>query len=344
KTSSSSTGSGDCGSGGGDCPLPLHVWRVPCSKSDVFGSQALSMLEKRRLMQLLQLCLDWGVRYQERVDVLSRNETAALHVGRSLQRPQNKGDATVGDPLDALGFEAAGRPFQEFLAHAKLSPRLQSLVTHVLALPPPLPAAVAGSTGTAAATAAAAAAAAGVPAGIDTGAGLRGVWRHLSSLGRFGNTAFLAPPLYGSGELSGCFCRTAAVWGAIYILRRSVTALLVEEGGSADGSDLSADGGAGDDAVADVTGSATATALDSSGNGADIMLALRTLRRVSIVDGSVLPGLARAAIVLPPGLAGIGNAAAIHVLQLDETLKVTPPNSGLFLLHLSTTDLAPVEI
>lgn len=51
--------------------------------------------------------------------------------------------------------------------------------------------------------------------------------RHLSALGRFGETAFIAP-LYGVGELPQSFCRMAAVHGAVYVLRRQLKGAMVD--------------------------------------------------------------------------------------------------------------------
>ena len=53
------------------------------------------------------------------------------------------------------------------------------------------------------------------------------IGRHLSALGRFGETAFIAP-LYGVGELSQSFCRMAAVYGAVYVLRRQLKGAVVD--------------------------------------------------------------------------------------------------------------------
>ena len=53
------------------------------------------------------------------------------------------------------------------------------------------------------------------------------IGRHLSALGRFGETAFISP-LYGVGELSQSFCRMAAVHGAVYVLRRQLKGAVVD--------------------------------------------------------------------------------------------------------------------
>lgn len=51
--------------------------------------------------------------------------------------------------------------------------------------------------------------------------------QHLSALGQYGKTAFLVP-MYGcGGELSQFFCRSAAVYGATYLLRRSIYEIIL---------------------------------------------------------------------------------------------------------------------
>ena len=57
--------------------------------------------------------------------------------------------------------------------------------------------------------------------------GLDDLVRHLNALGRFGDTAFLVP-MYGSGELSQSFCRSGAVYGSTYMLRRSPLAIFLD--------------------------------------------------------------------------------------------------------------------
>ncbi|KAL3188438.1 hypothetical protein MRX96_003417 [Rhipicephalus microplus] len=60
---------------------------------------------------------------------------------------------------------------------------------------------------------------------------LKSVQKFLESLGRYGNSPFLAS-LYGSGELPQCFCRLCAVYGGIYHLQRGPGALLLNEDGA----------------------------------------------------------------------------------------------------------------
>ncbi len=57
---------------------------------------------------------------------------------------------------------------------------------------------------------------------------MQAVCRHLTALGHYGHTALLAP-MYGIGEVSQSFCRIAAVHGGIYILKRGIRGLLIED-------------------------------------------------------------------------------------------------------------------
>ncbi|XP_038055645.1 rab proteins geranylgeranyltransferase component A 2-like [Patiria miniata] len=70
---------------------------VPCSRSDVFSSKYVSVLEKRMLMRLIEFCLH----YQDRLEDFE---------------------------------EFRDRPFEEFLKARKLTPTLQHFVMHSIAM------------------------------------------------------------------------------------------------------------------------------------------------------------------------------------------------------------------
>ncbi|CAM9323865.1 unnamed protein product [Scytosiphon promiscuus] len=194
--------------------MGLGLSRVPCSKADVFGTRLLTPLEKRRLMKFLLFASDWGIQ-RAGEDVLARNE-AGLGKGRSLRRPQNRETAS-GD----FGAEAyAGKPFAEFLKSCGLPERVRAMITHALALLP------GGGDGGGEAGLREEGGGGGLP-GVTTEEGLEAVCRHISALGRFGETAFITP-MYGVGELSQSFCRMAAVHGAICILRRQLTGAVID--------------------------------------------------------------------------------------------------------------------
>lgn len=105
-------------------------------------------------------------------------------------------------PEEYRGFE--GRPFLEFLQSKQLSKNVEHYVLHAIAM---------------------------VDATTPTLQALKSVQKFLESLGRYGNSPFLAS-LYGSGELPQCFCRLCAVYGGIYHLQRGPGALLLNEDGA----------------------------------------------------------------------------------------------------------------
>ena len=51
--------------GGLNSKSKKSVFQVPCSRSDVFGSKAISMIEKRMLMKFLEFALNYESRAQE---------------------------------------------------------------------------------------------------------------------------------------------------------------------------------------------------------------------------------------------------------------------------------------
>jgi len=54
--------------------------------------------------------------------------------------------------------------------------------------------------------------------------GIQSLEKYIASLGKYGTTAFIAQ-LYGVSEMPQAFCRLCAVYGGLYILRRTVTEL-----------------------------------------------------------------------------------------------------------------------
>lgn len=140
---------------------------VPCSRSDVFSSKNVTVLEKRMLMKFLTFCKEFE------------------------QHPD-----------EYRGFE--GRPFLEFLQSRQLSKNVEHYVLHAIAM---------------------------VDGEMPTLQALKSVQKFLESLGRYGNSPFLAS-LYGSGELPQCFCRLCAVYGGIYHLQRGPSAILRNEQGA----------------------------------------------------------------------------------------------------------------
>ncbi|KAI2506562.1 GDP dissociation inhibitor [Fragilaria crotonensis] len=288
--------------------------RVPCSKGDVFASKLLNPLEKRKLMKFLQLVMDFAISEQavaaaDEEDVSVSEELQSvnerqLNQGRSLSRPQNK--AVKTDDLATLKemVESDEIDFETYLTEKqKLSPSLKSLVRHALALEI-------------------------TSKSVSIGNGMRRLCQHLQGLGKFGSTAFLVP-LYGSGEFPQAFCRSAAVHGGTYLLRREPKCVELTDGcvtgvviqGSTEES--------GDKTVA-------CTHVIVPANTTQNAPSKHLLRRVSIVSDKIVEDVdAQRHIILIPPNSKLGNENAIHGIVLDHTVKVVPPNCTL--LHLTTT-------
>lgn len=184
---------------------------VPCSKSDVFNSKLLSVMEKRLLMKFLQQAADYGkTALGTEVRTLNEHELAQ---GRALHRPQNK------DPNSVASIQPGDESFQDFMTLCKLPPRLQSIVTHALCLH------LRGDAGPAIMVDISCSETTRV-AGLKASEGLKKLAAHMNSIGKFGDTAFLTT-MYGLSELVQAFCRCCAVWGGIYMLRSSIRKLVL---------------------------------------------------------------------------------------------------------------------
>ena len=338
---------------------------VPCSKNDVFSSKLLSPMEKRRIMKFLQLALDYSLLLAEQEEqenskeenknqkpesdeaVTSWNERH-LNQGRSLARPQNKAVST--DDMSILkDCMQQNQDFEEYLAkQQKLSPALISLVRYALALEPidVSPSTAEGKENDKQDNA--------TLASSSLESGMLRLCRHMQALGRFGATAFLVP-LYGSGELPQAFCRSAAVYGATYLLRRSLCGValspdskqvvgvhLLPNEDSKDSKEA-----ASSKSFKNVTchHAVIPEHLVSSQSTLAASSAKRVLRRTSILRGKPLVAKPeeqqRLALIFPPNSVD-GHAYTIHGLLLDETVNVAPhlsvkkPRVGCSVLHLST--------
>ena len=292
--------------------------RVPCSKGDVFNTKLLSPLEKRKLMKFLQLVMDFATKQQVTEEigdedgdvstegVQSLNERQ-LNQGRSLARPQNKAVQTDGLASLQEAVDSGEMDFENYLKKQhKLSGSLLALVRHALALETTHRSATLKD-------------------------GMNRLCRHLQGLGRYGTTAFLAP-LYGSGEFPQAFCRSAAVHGGTYLLRRRPRSLVlsenerkVVEGVLLDGADgVEAKKVACDHVVVSQFALAPKTC------------ATKILRRVCVIAGDVIreTNEQRHVLLIPPG-SSFGNTNAIHGLAMDASARVCPRDCTL--LHLTTT-------
>jgi len=342
----------------------LQLSRVPCSKGDVFQTKLLSPVEKRRLMKFLQLASDYAISVEtaktgneerpasaggdeeemgensggdrqaeesaEANNIKSLNERQLLQ-GRSLTRPQNKVVST--SDLDTLrGYIEREVDFEEYLQTVhNLPDRLRMIVIHAMAME--------------------SANAAGC---YPTGRAMNDLCRHLLSLGRYGGTAFLIP-MYGSGELSQSFCRSAAVHGATYLLRRPAKGLVCTSGKNDDGMVvngvvLGGDVDSSGKSIPEKIVRAKRAIVSSESLALDAMpqfaSSRRIVRRVSILsdklivnsgDDNVKPLEQRHIIVIPPNTGKISNECVIHGIALDESVSIAPRNTTCTVFHLTTT-------
>ena len=304
--------------------------KVPCSKNDVFASSLLSPMDKRRLMKFLHLALDYGVALEGQADdgaaastVESLNERH-LNQGRSLARPQNKA-ANTQEMNILQECIAENMAFETYLEEKqRLSPSLLSLVRYALALELPSSA-----------------------TNVSLKEGMTRLCHHMRALGRFGTTAFLYP-LYGSGELSQAFCRSAAVFGATYLLRRAPLGIVVNQKENAvEGVVLR-----GTQVDEDTNGSLCAKSPTKRIKCSHIVVPQqsfqglssthRVLRRVGILRGRPLQfessNHQRHIVIFPPGSVVKEHTQTIHALLLDEHVNVAPHvPCGCTVVHLTTT-------
>jgi Rab proteins geranylgeranyltransferase component A len=334
--------------------------RVPCSKNDVFASQLLSPMDKRRLMKFLHLALDYAsattnptsLGGEHRIDehsipdvatvsvtddLLSLNERH-LNQGRSLMRPQNKAVASteLQHLQDACRASSAPTSFVSYLRDdQKLSPPLVALIRYALALDTNCDAASDDET---------------MDHGTPVAMGMEQLCAHMLALGQFGTTAFLVP-LYGSGELSQAFCRSAAVYGATYLLRRAPTAILWS-GQKVSGIHLSRP-------IEDESTLPLSCASSKPISCAHVVIPYssirhadsvsprtvqRVLRRISILTGKPIQiekddnQQQRHVLIIPPHSISKQQKSTIHGVVVDEFVNVAPHlPGGCTILHLTTT-------
>jgi RAB protein geranylgeranyltransferase component A len=365
----------------------MTSYRVPCSKGDVFRSKLLSPVDKRRLMKLLQLISDYGMATQMESDQSSNNASddgsdvaptldgttqtgddyddlkaspdgvsgedaitsineRYLHRGRALSRPQNKATPSSSEMDSLMRCIRENVSFSDFLTKViKLPERLSTIVIYSMALATFdswEPSKIGEDSDSMS-----------IISQYSTKDGLDDLVRHLAALGRFGDTAFLIP-MYGSGELSQAFCRSGAVYGSTYMLRRSPLAVTFDEGGHVKGVLLSGEGHIGGrddldtDDVSDREVPCKHVVVPSTMLASQSSSKARTYRRISVLQGKLVldedqnkdaaDSEQRYALIVPPGTCGLGNKSAIHGIAVDDSAFVAPSGKNYTLLHLTTSN------
>lgn len=332
--------------GRGNCS---ELFSVPCSKRDVFETKLLSPLDKRRLMTFLQIASDYATamtvtRGEETTQIGKNRENLnassgsnlsitmselkeeavtslnerMLQQGRSLYRPQNKTVAT-NDFENLQKSIEDNSCFMSYLKDQKLSDSLITIIIYAMAM---------------------------VESDCTTSDGMKSLCQHLLSLGRFGATAFLVP-MYGSGELPQAFCRSAAVHGGTYILRRGAESVQLNDSGDVIGVNIHSNDHE-DGQMLSPKLIHTSNCILPSNFLPDFMTVnrKRVHRRISIVRGQIIPNNIaegfqeqRHVIVVPPGEEFVRNKDVIYGIILDESSQVAPLVDGrdhISIIHLIT--------
>lgn len=336
------------------------LWKVPCSKNDIFNSKQLGALEKRALMKFHQFVSDWG-RASAGADVTVLNENE-LAVGRSLYRPQNKAAESISattTATDALEHQS----FLEFLQSYHLSDKLKSLILYALC------------------SLSCDRASPESPDALSAAAGLKELSVHLNSLGRYGDSATLVP-MYGIGEVVQGFCRMSAVWAGVCMLRvtpLSVSIVPPPSPSVADEAPVAADveGAVNDEGKVATEQAGThsvdkphypvhlacsenqffkakACVINYAYHPQSICSPLFSIQGIFVYCGKVMPS-DRCTVVIPPFFTyrnqaseriEVRNKYAVHVIQSDETACSTPSGSSILHLHtyIEAGDNEPFEL
>lgn len=309
--------------------------KVPCSKRDVFQTKLLSPMDKRRLMKFLQTASDYAVAKStkefnsaktkgddkddpdlDNEEVVTSLNERQLQQGRSLYRPQNKSVATT-DLEDLQTCIKENMSFESYLKNKhSLSDHMMKIVIHAMTM----------------------GACNGKQSSYSVKEGMDSLCQHLQALGRYGGTAFLAT-LYGSGELSQAFCRSAAVHGGTYLLRRGFNSIKFDSTGKLSTVKMSG-------YVYDESFSFPEKELKTKNVVLPAQMlkykentsnALRLHRRICVIRGKLVKNESsdlfseteqRNIIIVPPGDDAIGNKNVIHGLVLDESMNIAPTPFG----------------
>mmetsp|Transcript_27116 Transcript_27116/g.75795 ORF Transcript_27116/g.75795 Transcript_27116/m.75795 type:complete len:580 (+) Transcript_27116:28-1767(+) len=284
----------------------LHV--VPSSKADIFQSQILGLMEKRKLGNFLQFCLP--------PNFLSPDAST-----RDVQQRRREKDVLrLPDQLVSALRSYEGKSFECFLEDRKLSPKLRGIVMHAIA---------------------------GIrepqsgPGAVGAVEGARRMMRYILSVHRYGPTPFIYP-MYGVAEFPQALARFGAVNGATFILNKAVADRELGEDGSLRAIVL--DGGTRirtrslistrHDLPASILPPArTAAAAPRHRVARCICIVPRTVAPPPPgEEGSADEATSEVYVTLPPG--AHGNVNAVSVLQLSSGMGVTP--RGLFAVHFTT--------
>lgn len=182
---------------------------VPLTRSDLFTTQQVGLSDKRRMMKFIK-----DVEPSLTEQLHAKNVSPADNV--ELQKAASR--AAAVEAAAAFVKAAEGCPnitLSELLEKKyRLTGRALDILTLMRALDTPTSATTETAEG---------APAAGLLHSVHL------VRQLLTSVGVFGGSTPFLVPSYGASEMSQSMCRTAAVWGATYVLGRSVCRIAVDE-------------------------------------------------------------------------------------------------------------------
>jgi len=169
---------------------------------------------------------------------------------------------------------------------------------------------------------------------IKTEEGIKKIKEHLSSLGKFGSTAFLSN-MYGFGEASQAFCRLSAIFGGIYMLRCWPKQFLM---GEQDGKRVVRGIQLSNDQM--ITADHVVTNLDYVPSQESN---LSYSRAIVITKGHLHTSTKIDLSIIPPNT--LGNAKPIFILQSDSAAGIAPePFSVCYLSMVSSGNSAKEEL
>eukprot|EP00026_Physarum_polycephalum_P000429 Phypoly_transcript_00430.p2 GENE.Phypoly_transcript_00430~~Phypoly_transcript_00430.p2 ORF type:complete len:647 (-),score=156.84 Phypoly_transcript_00430:69-2009(-) len=170
---------------------------------------------------------------------------------------------------------------------------------------------------------------------VSVAEGLRVLETYVSSVSKYGNTPFLCP-MYGISELPQAFCRLCAVYGGVYVLRRSAQCVLVDSQTNQFKGIICSEGETMKGTQFVTTGSYFPHLLG------DTPKISRSSRCVAVSSTPVIiPSEGESdnhatLIIIPPlsPVHALNNSHAIHIFQFDFSLSVAP--KGKYVLHFCT--------
>jgi RAB protein geranylgeranyltransferase component A len=162
---------------------------------------------------------------------------------------------------------------------------------------------------------------------VGCDSGLTTLQTYIASVDKYGSTPYLYP-LYGCSEMPQAFCRLAAVYGAVYVLRRTAKQLLLDPQ-TREFRGVVCSEGQTLNAQHIVTSSEYLPQLVDSSS-----VLRKSSRCIAVTNKRLGSGDAGLSFVVIPPNSPVGNKNAIHVLQFDYSLFATPKKK--YLLHFIT--------